>query len=38
MFSAKIVSAAPFGLPVRISRMNKGMSMPVGQAATQGAS
>jgi hypothetical protein len=38
MFCSKMVSAAPSGLPVEISRMNSGMSMEVGQAFRHGAS
>jgi hypothetical protein len=38
MFCWKMVSAAPSGLSVRISRMKSGMSIEVGQAVWQGAS
>jgi len=37
MFSDRIVSAAPSMSPLRIDWMNRGMSMPVGQAAVHGA-
>ena len=38
MFCSRMVTAAPFTLPVGILRMKPGMSMPVGQASMQGAS
>jgi hypothetical protein len=38
MFSDRMSIAAPLRLPVLILRMKLGMSMPVGQASTQGAS
>ena len=38
MFWARMVRAAAFGGAAAISRMNSGMSIEVGQAATQGAS
>jgi hypothetical protein len=38
MFASRILSAAPLALPVWMPRMKPGMSIPVGQASTQGAS
>ena len=38
MFCSRIVRAAASGTPLAISRMKSGMSIEVGQAATQGAS
>jgi hypothetical protein len=38
MFCAKMVFAAASGVPVAIWRMNRGMSIEVGQAVMQGAS
>jgi hypothetical protein len=38
MLASRIVLPAPPALPVEICRMKSGMSMPVGQAVTQGAS
>jgi hypothetical protein len=37
MFSSNIACAAPSMSPLRIDWMKRGMSMPVGQAAVQGA-
>jgi hypothetical protein len=36
-FSDRIATAAPSRSPLRIPWMKRGMSMPVGQAAVQGA-
>ena len=38
MLADRIVSAAPTSLPLAICRMNRGMSISVGQLCTQGAS
>ena len=38
MLASRMVSAAPRTLSVWMPRMKRGMSMPVGQASTQGAS
>lgn len=38
MLDCRMVTAAPLRLPVWIERMKEGMSMPVGQASTHGAS